>query len=398
MAFPIIDYALRFGPLHILGSIWDKVVFVILLALACGRYITGYRPQWFAWNKFALWFVVLCLGVAFAGLASPVVALQGFRIDVYYILFALLIPFVVEKEDVPKLLHVAAMVAILIAVHGVYQYVVKAPIPRGWVDVNETVRTRVYSVLQSPNELGSYMALVTPLLAGLAFYERDKWRKWLYIAGVPLCGMTMLFTDTRGAWVALAAAVFIIAVLFERRLLLVLAVFAVIGWFLPPIHHRIMELLSPVYWLKSTESGRIFRWLTAFDKMSTNPLFGIGTGRFGGAVASLSYGSIYSDNYYAKTLAETGLAGLILFLSMHFALIRELFKKSLSAFKGRERFVVLGGTTGLVAVLIHNSMENVFEFAPMELAYFVFATLLLIWGRTGQTAQQDTTPDTEVKQ
>jgi hypothetical protein len=390
MSFPIVDYALRFGPLHVLGVLWDKVVLVILLVLAGSRFIAGYRPERLVWTRFAGWFMLLGLGIMFAGFAKPLVSAQGYRIDVYYILIALLVPFVVDREDVPKLLHVGAMVAILIAVHGIYQYVVKVPIPRGWVDVTESVRTRVFSVLQSPNELGSYMALMTPILAGLAVYERDRWRKWLYAAGVPLCGLTMFFTSTRGAWVALALAILIMSVLFERRLLLALMVFAVIAFFLPTVQHRIGELLSPVYWMQATASGRIFRWMTAYDKMATNPLFGIGTGRFGGAVASLSYGSIYSDNYYAKTLAETGLVGLTLFIAMHLALIRDVLKRGARVAAGRRRFVYLGGLTGLIAVLIHNCMENVFEFAPMEVAYFMYATLLLIWSRQPDATESET--------
>ena len=312
VAFPLVDYALRHGPgpLHLLGVVWDKVLLLMMVILACSRYIRGYRPQWFQWNKFAGWFILLGLGVMFAGMASPGVSVAGFKMDVYYMLFAFLIPFLVDREDVPKLLHAGAILAILIAIHGIYQYVTKAPVPRGWTDVGETVRSRVYSVLQSPNELGSYMALMTPLLAGLALYETDKWRKVIYAVGVPLCGLTMLLTFTRAAWVALGFAVFIMAVLFERRLLIALVVFVAVLYFLPPIHHRISDLLSPVYWLKSSQSGRIFRWVTAFDKMGTNPLFGIGTGQFGGAVASQAYGAIYSDNYYAKILGRDGLGGI----------------------------------------------------------------------------------------
>ncbi len=382
VAFPLVDYALRHGPgpLHLLGVVWDKVLLLMMVILACSRYIRGYRPQWFQWNKFAGWFILLGLGVMFAGMASPGVSVAGFKMDVYYMLFAFLIPFLVDREDVPKLLHAGAILAILIAIHGIYQYVTKAPVPRGWTDVGETVRSRVYSVLQSPNELGSYMALMTPLLAGLALYETDKWRKVIYAVGVPLCGLTMLLTFTRAAWVALGFAVFIMAVLFERRLLIALVVFVAVLYFLPPIHHRISDLLSPVYWLKSSQSGRIFRWVTAFDKMGTNPLFGIGTGQFGGAVASQAYGAIYSDNYYAKILAEMGLVGLTLFLTMHLALIRELFTKVIRSTSGKVRYVFIGGTTGLIAMLIHNSMENVFEFAPNALAYFTYATLFLIWG------------------
>ncbi|WP_051322015.1 O-antigen ligase family protein [Alicyclobacillus contaminans] len=380
IAFPVIDYTLRHVPgLSLLGSIWDKLLLVVMAALAGVRYISGYRPRWLLWHRFAGWFLLLGLAVMFAGLASLGVSVNGLKMDVYYMLYAFLIPFLVAPEDVPRLLHAGAILAILIGLHGIYQYITKAPIQRGWTDVGETVRSRVYSVLQSPNELASYMALMTPLLAGMALYETHRIRKWIYGAGVLICGLTMLLTFTRAAWVALALAVFLMAVLFERRLLIALIVFVAVVYFLPPIHHRISDLLSPVYWIKSSQSGRIYRWVTAFDKMGTNPLFGIGTGRFGGAIASQSYGSLYSDNYYAKIMAEMGIVGLTLFVAMHIALIRDLFRRAIQTAVGRARYVLIGGTTGLIAMLIHNSMENVFEFAPNVFAYFTYATLFLIW-------------------
>jgi len=382
MAFPIIDFALRLPGIHPLGLVWDKFVLVALFAVAVTEFMKGYRPVWLPWHRFAGWYLIFGLALMFAGMGDPLVALQGYRIDIYYMLYALLIPFVLKPEDVPDILHFGACVAILIAVHGVYQYITKAPIPGNFVDSSEHVRTRVYSVLESPNELGAYMALLTPIVAGLSFYERERRRKWLYGIGAVLCAATLVFTLTRAAWVSLAIAILIVSFLFERRLLLVLLILAVVAFFLPPIHHRIADLLSPVYWMKATQSGRIYKWLLAFDKMAGNPLFGVGLGHFGGAVSALYHGGIYSDNYYAKTLGETGLVGLTLFLTIHAALVRDVFKLAVKPARGREKYVILGGLTGIIAVLVHNSMENVFENATMDLTYFLYAALFLIWCRS----------------
>lgn len=380
MAFPIVDFGLRLHQVHPLGVIWDKVDFITLAIVAVARYLSGFRPKWFSWHKMAGWYILFALAVMFAGMATPIMSVQGFRIDIYYILFAFLLPFVIGPKDVLPLLHIGASVAILIAVHGVYQYITKAPIPTGWADVTETVRTRVYSVLQSPNELGSYMAMMTPLLAGLTWYERHRWRKLLYGFGTVMCAAALLLTFTRGALLALALAMVITAIVFERRLLILLLVLFVVAFFLPPIQHRITDLFSPVYWIQAVKAGRVMRWLIAFDKMATNPLLGIGLGQYGGAVAS-HYGlSIYSDNYYAKTMGESGLIGLVLFMAMHVSLMWNLVRHSVRRISGRAKFVAIGGLTGLLAVLIHNGMENVFEFAPMAAMYFVYATLLLIWG------------------
>ncbi|WDL97376.1 O-antigen ligase family protein [Alicyclobacillus sp. ALC3] len=381
VAFPLVDYALR---LHgdPLGAIWDKVVLIILAVVALSRFLAGVRPKQFPWTKFAVVFLLYGLALLFAGLNQPVIALEGYRMDVYYILFPLLLPFLVAAEDVPRLLHVAVIVAILIAFDGVYQYAVATPIPPTWADVNEHVRSRAFSVFGSPNELGAYMAMMTPFIAGMAWSERNRWRKILYSIGVLLCIATLGFTFTRGAWMALAVAMVVMAVLVDRRLLFALVVLGVVGFFLPPIHHRIADLFSPVYILKASQGGRIIRWAQAFSVMSGNPLFGTGLGKYGGAVASDYNLSLYSDNYYAKILGEMGIVGLTLFLTMQLALVRDLFRSVVRKAPKPYRFAAIGLVTGLVAVLVHNSIENVFEDARMASIYFVYAMLLLIWSRS----------------
>lgn len=388
VAFPIIDFALRLHPIHPIGVIWDKVVLIVLAVLAAMRWMGGYRPRAFTWYRYAGWFIGYALALMFAGLAHPLLAVQGFRIDVYYILYAFLIPFLICPKDVPKLLHGMAMVMVLIAVDAIFQYVLKVPNPHTWADVGESVRTRVFSVLESPNELGSYMALASPMMFGLFLYEADRRRKLFYLFGLFVCLIALLLTYTRGAWFALLIAVFLMAILFERRLLIVLVILAAIGFFLPPIHHRVADLFSPVYWIKSSQAGRVYRWILAYDKMSTNPLFGVGLGHFGGAVASQYSNGLYSDNYYAKTLGETGLVGLVLFIGMHLALFREIFVKTVRKAEGRVRFAVVGCMTGLLAMLIHNTMENVFEFAANVLTYFLLATLLLVWSRAHDVSDE----------
>lgn len=384
MMFPIIDFGLRYTVhgLHPLGMIWDKIAFLILLIVTVVRYLSGYRPTRYRWRVYATWFIMFGLGLTIAGLANPVVAVQGYRDDVYYLLFAFLLPFVIGPKDVMPLLHIGASVAILIAIHAIYQYITKAPYPSTWNDIStQSVRTRAYSVFTSSNELAAYMAMMTPLLAGLAVYVQDRWRKWTYGVGAFFCLLALLFTYTRGAWLALALAILIMSVLFERRLFIVLVILGALGFLLPPIQHRFAEFLSPVYWMKSSQSGRIYRWMQAFQTMSANPLTGAGEGKYGGAVAAIYSNGIYSDNYFSKIMGEMGLVGLTLFITMHIGLIRDIYRRVLRFAKGRARYFVLGGMTGLLAMLIHNCTENVFEFPANLLTYFLYATLILTFGQ-----------------
>lgn len=376
-AYPIVDFGLRHS-IPFIGVIWDKVIFLVLLSFTVLRYWNGCRLRRPTWQRFAIYFFLWGLALIFADMAHPMVAISGYSIDVYYVLFGFFVPYAIDPKDVVKFLYAGSAVAILIAIHGVYQYLTKAPIPISWIDVNEHVRTRVYSVFLSPNELGSYMALMIPVIGGLAMSETDTWRKWAYRLGLIPCVLTLLFTFTRAAWFSLGISIILMAIIFERRLLLFLVFFLALALFIPAIHHRISDLFSPAYWITSAKAGRLARWAEAFNTLSTNPLFGVGLGHYGGTIASQHHYSMFSDNYYAKTLGETGLVGLTLFMAFHVALMRDLFVKVKNAI-GRKKFALIGGMTGLIAVLIHNTMENVFEYAPMTLSYFLYVSLFLVW-------------------
>ena len=379
MAFPLIDYALRFGALHRIGVVWDKLVLALLIVIAIVRYLAGHRPPRWIWHKFAWWYMAYCVALVFAGLDKGVLAFAELKMDIYYIFYALVVPFAIEEEDVPLLMHTALTVGILAGVDGLFQYLTKAPIPSNWVDVHEHVRTRVYSILQSPNEFGSYMAMTVPVAVGMGMYERNRWRKMLYLGGAAVCLLALLFTFTRGAFVALVVAALLAAFLFERRIFIPMAGLLILVAFLPAVQHRFADLFSPVYWIKAAQGGRILRWKMAFDKMTLDPLFGVGLGRFGGAVATRQLGTLYADNYYVKVLAESGLVGLILFLSLQLALLRQVLQSVRKSLGSRVRFALLGIATGLLVVLIHNLFENVFEFAPMIFTYFLYANLALVW-------------------
>lgn len=388
VAFPIVDYTLRLSEFHGLGSIWDKLVLLALAIIALNRVLRGHRPPGFGWAKYAGWYTLYLVGLFFAGMAAPKVAFDGLRADIYYMLFGLLLPFVLEPKDAKKILYAAASIAVLIGVHGVFQYAIAAPIPATWVDVGEQVRSRVFSVFKSPNELGAYMEMMTPLLFGLVVADKNRIRKLIYGIGGVFCLLTLLFTYTRGSWMGLGIGIVLVAIAFDRRLLVIVVVLGVIGFFLPPIHHRVMDLFSQVYYIKSSQGGRIVRWQTAFDQMASNPLFGVGLGRYGGMVASDHGFSIYSDNYYAKILGESGLVGLALFLAMHVRIVVEIVQKVVLRATGGDRYLALGGLIGVTALLIDDFVENVFEDPVNFLYYFLIVGLLLLWSRSFDSQEE----------
>lgn len=112
------------------------------------------------------------------------------------------------------------------------------------------------------------------------------------------------------------------------------------------------------------------RYQHALELFQENPLIGRGLGRFGGAVAThYELTPFYVDSYYLKTLVEMGLAGLAY---LFFLWANALYKiiRIMESQRCRQSMLLLAGITiGLIAVLLQNAVENVFE-VPMMLAYF----------------------------
>src|SRR5690606_18909644 len=128
---------------------------------------------------------------------------------------------------------------------------------------------------------------------------------------------------------------------------------------------------------KSSDDGRIYRWTNAYDIMRNQPLFGIGLGRYGGAVGERNFGTMYVDSYYFKTLAEMGLLGLSLYVWLMYSLLRRSYQVWMQV-RGRPGFYLYGGVfVGLLGVVLHNGFENIFEVPFMSTFFWLLAGVLL---------------------
>ncbi len=379
-AFPISDYFLHIYPWGIIGGFWDKLLLIFFAVFVIRAYFLGDRRTLLQPQKMVVFVAVLGLVYVLMDTGYLEVALAGYRVDYMYMLFMLMFPYIVEKEDVIPLLKFMVFAGFLVAVHGVYEYVVKVPIPAAWLNLGEHERTRVYSVFGSPNIMGSYMAFIAPTAFGFALYEKHRGKRWFYILASVFTVMSLVFSFTRGAWFAFFIGALIFTWLIDKRLTVVALIVGVAAvFFVPPIHARIAQFLSTVYWAKTIASGRIARWTNAYDQMRNNPFFGAGLGRYGGAVASRFFGVIYVDNYYAKTLAETGLLGLISYLGLLFVYLRAVYKAIKTYFKTPLGYVFIGVFSSLIVLVAHNFVENIFEVPSMNYLFWFAGSVVLIY-------------------
>ncbi|MTV49909.1 hypothetical protein GJ688_13090 [Heliobacillus mobilis] len=396
-AYPFIDWLLRLKTAS-LANWWDELLMVLIVGSLFVHWITTPNFRWrshpTAAPLTAFISVMLFLFLIDHTYPSLAIPIDGLRVVIQHMLwFYLVVQLVRSPGQASLLIIVFTFVGAGIAAYGVYQYVTGAPMPSGWVDQAEDLRTRAYSIVGSPNILGSLLVLTTPIALGLA-YQGRPWQRLFYLGITAVMALGLLFSFSRGAWLGLALAVILFSLLQDRRLIALMLIGAILLPVLSPsVSDRIGYLLSPEYFKKSSTDGRLERWSLALEQLQAHPITGAGFGRFGGAAAErhraeLPHRTLYTDNYYMKTGAETGLVGLISFILLMVAAVRTAVG---SAVHGPPRYrpIAVGIACGLFGVVLHNAVENVFEVPLMVASFWLCAALVWVYCSSAPTVEKN---------
>lgn len=393
--YGVIDYILR-SFVEVFASIWDEAFLCCLVLLWIYKWITCRREDNFKISPMDLpivMFIVTMFVVLFVNSSDFVLALEGFRAIAQYMLFYFVaIQLVKDVKSARIVVCAFVIIAGVMALHGVYQYIIGVEMPAGWVDQNEAgVRTRVYSILTSPNIFASMLTLSTPMAISLVFTANNKKSRILFAVLALAMTASLVFTFSRGAWIGFAIAVMIYVFLKDKRLFIPCVILGVLVVFLvPSVGNRISYMLSPEYIESSLRGGRLVRWLTGFRILEFYPVFGVGLGAFGGAVSinhettlllDTEYiDTFYMDNYFLKTAVESGIVGLTAFVVLMYCVIINSYRAIKTSAGKLDRELSTGIMAGLCGVITHNLVENVFEVPMMTSLFWVFVAVIMgIW-------------------
>ncbi len=387
-----IDYVLRdVLSIPILSSLWDECLLVFAVAWILRTRLTEGAPLDHRVNALDMPLILfLGVGMMLMFVVSPYfsIAVEGYRATVQYMLWFFVVTRLLRSDRDLKLMYLTMVLfAALIALHGIYQYIVAVPIPSNWVDQAESsVRTRVYSIFGSPNIMGDFMVMFAPMAAGMAYYSKTwKTKAFFWCCTIAMC-LACLFTMSRGAWAAMAVAVLVFALLHDRKLLLLVLAAGFVALFIPFVSTRIGYLFTEDFVQSTTNGGRASRWQIGLTYLSASPVLGLGLGMFGGAVAMqhqvyswMSY--FYLDNYYLKILTEMGALGFTFFVLLLIGLLltglRAIWRTSQPSGGGTKPLCV-GMFAGLCGVLTHCYFENIFE-EPYMMAYFWIIVAMIVY-------------------
>lgn len=356
-----------------IASIWDELLMIVFLGIIILRRV--FLNKRYVINNIDLSiisFVFIYTSIMFIYAPDLSIGIEGLRAVVQYMFWYFLIVQVLDtKELLERVLFLSIVSVGLLGIHGTYQYFTGAEMLGNWVDSTESISTRAYSIVGGPNTLGSLLVLFIPIGFGSFLVEQDIIKKIIYIVMTVGMGLGLIFTFSRGAWLAAFLAILIFMIFIAKRMIIAItALLLAVVLSIDTLWNRIYNMFTKDYIAKASEGGRLYRWSYALEQWSDRKLFGLGVGRFGGAVATNhNLTPFYMDNYYLKTLTESGLVGFSAYILLQLSTLYNCFSCIRATVNERYRIIMFSIFSGLIGLLIHNGVENIFE-SPFSVVYY----------------------------
>lgn len=168
---------------------------------------------------------------------------------------------------------------------------------------------RAISTSVDPNVLGGLMILVTALTAPQVFASKPLLRRGVTIGIALAMFVCLILTFSRGAFLGLGFALFVIAFVKYRRLLPLLILGLLIFLFAPFTQDYISHLLDAFLGADRATQMRLGEYKDAFELISRYPIFGVG---FLGTPDIDTYLGVSS--VYLLMAEQMGVVGVAVFL------------------------------------------------------------------------------------
>ncbi len=366
-------------------------VFVLIRVLKSGRVKLPSTPYDFV---FAASIIISAAGViktyniyAFA---------DKFFINICYIFLFYYAVFLTDKRPRAgkKIITLMIFSASIMGVYGIFQALGVDFFP--W---KSGFSGRAASTLGNPNFLAGHMVLIIPLIYSLLVSSRGAGKTALLSAAALITTAVLIFTQTRGAYLAYAAEMVVLVLMLlrlrpnllagKKRLMVSAAAVLVItaGAYFALNSGARERMKSVIQFNDPSINIRLSLWENTLHMIKDNPLFGSGAGNFhikysyyqakslGPEMFENSnfYKSGHAHNDFLQFAAEYGLAGAGVFLLMIFVFYRGAAR--VNARKDENYGVFPGITAGITGMLVHGVFNFPFLILPTASWFFVLLAL-----------------------
>jgi O-antigen ligase len=206
------------------------------------------------------------------------------------------------------------------------------------------------------NQTAAFLAQFAMFFWGFVQFMKRVKVKLLCYGLIAVTLLATMYTFSRGSYVAVLISAFVLAVLKDRKLLIVLGIFLATWQVVLPkaVQERITMTQTAGGHLESSAQERVDLWTAAQDSFLSSPIVGTGfaTFQYGHHVDNLKD----THNWYVKVLVETGIIGMIFALM----LFQQMLSLGYRLFRRAEDPLYKGLGLGLVLATCSCAVANCF--------------------------------------
>lgn len=290
----------------------------------------------------------------------------------YFVVYYMVVNNLTDRPQAWRLVIAAFLTAVIVSLIGAAQ------IPSG-----QRVSAPFEGQEGEPNTLGGYLLFMMAVAGGIALETTRLRVRVVCLALIALMGLPFIYTLSRTSFLGVPFVLAGLTLLSTRRrlmggvMLLVIVTSPLVVVLLPkPVVSRILYTFEPEAGQATVRLGRVAfdpstsaRFVSmqqALEGWAKRPILGYGVTGFG-----------FMDAQYFRTLVETGVIGLAIFLW----LVWSTFRSGVTSFRTltnpEERGLALGFVAGLLGLLVHAIGANTFIIVRVMEPFWFFAAVVI---------------------
>lgn len=247
------------------------------------------------------------------------------------------------------------------------------------IPLNE--ENRISSFLENSNNLGAYTILSFFLVLLLLLNCKKNYQKvFLSIISILLIS-NIILSQSRNALLALLFGSVLIALLYDKRFIIISIIMPIILFIIPQSRIRLLDILD-----LNQNSSRFKIWKSAILMIKDNPFFGLGYENFSTAypdyishnqdlIVNGSYKALHPHNIFLKIQVELGILGSIFFILFLSLTILSLVSYIKSCKNKKNKAILIGITISFISFQFMNLIDCYYNSLKVIITMFIILSI-----------------------
>lgn len=288
---------------------------------------------------------------------------ETFRFVTYIVLFFIIKYELNSRKQIKGLIITSFSSAIIVCILGIIQFF-----------QGTAANNRITSTMDNSNNLAAFLILLIFPIIMITIYERKSKNLIAYALVTLLFFIALLMTGSRNSLIGLGVGLIILAIIYNKKLLVLFAGLGGISLFIPQIWSRVKGIFD-----YTQNDSRVRLWKTAIKMIEDHPLLGVGNGNYVSVYQEyikkfpeleyVDHKISASHNSYLKVQSELGIIGECTFIAVLLTAFFRIRNTAKLLEYSYYKFFSIGFTAAMVSFYLMNMFDNLF-FVPKTTTFF----------------------------